>query len=112
MNKYALMLGGMVFISSVSQLVLKISANEKHESRIGYFINPKVILSYAVYFAVTLANSLYIYKGLRLSEISMLESLGYIFVPLLSFFVLKEKITGRQIAGILVIIAGVLIFSL
>lgn len=112
MNGYAIAFVFMVFISSLSQILLKISANEEHTSGITYMINWKVIVSYAVYFGVTLINTLFIYKGLQLSSISMLESFGYIFVPVLSWIFLKEKLQKRQIFGIVLIVAGVVLFSL
>lgn len=112
MNKYVIALIVMVFISSASQILLKLSASEEHESSVNYFLNWKVILSYGIYFGVTLVNTLFIYKGLKLSEISLLESFGYIFVPVLSFFLLKEKITKKQLLGIVLIIIGVVIFNL
>ena len=51
-------------------------------------------------------------RGLELKELAMLESLGYVFVPLLSFLVLKENISKRTIYAIIVILLGIFVFYL
>lgn len=51
-------------------------------------------------------------KGVNLKDMPILESLGYIFVPMLSFFVLKEKITKRTIVSVSLILLGVIVFYL
>ena len=38
-----------VFISSVSQILLKTSANKKYESRIREYLNPRVIIAYGIF---------------------------------------------------------------
>lgn len=99
-----------VFISSLSQILLKSSANERKESFIENFINWKVILAYTVFFGIMLINSLFIFKNIELGMISIIETLGYIFVPIFSFLILKEKITTIRIYGIFIIIIGILIY--
>ena len=42
----------------------------------------------------------------------VLESTGYIYVGILGFIILREKLTKRIILGNIVIIAGILIFAL
>ena len=77
------MLSG-TFFSAVSQILLKQSANIRYENRIREYLNFRVILSYTI----------------------------YVFVLLLSHFTLKEKITKGKIMGNLIIIAGILIYTL
>ncbi len=48
--------------------------------------------------------------GVQLKEMAMLESLGYIFVPLLSVVLLKEQVSKRIVCGILLIIFGIVVF--
>jgi drug/metabolite transporter (DMT)-like permease len=43
-------------------------------------------------------------------EVSIIESLSYLFVPVLSWFFFKEKITWRKAGAIAVIMAGVVMF--
>ena len=51
-------------------------------------------------------------KLVQLKELAVLESTGYIFVPLLSWLVLKEEITKRTVLAILLIISGIIVFYL
>ncbi|HOO27820.1 MAG TPA: EamA family transporter [Lachnospiraceae bacterium] len=100
-----------VFISSVSQLLLKISANQSHRSGLAEYLNVRVITAYSLFFGATLITVL-AYRYVPLSLGQVLESTGYVFVTLLGYFVLKEKIGGQKLVGMLVIIAGVLLFYL
>ncbi|MFT3982507.1 MAG: EamA family transporter [Lachnospiraceae bacterium] len=99
-----------VLISAVSQLLLKMSANRKYETRLAEYLNPKVIAAYFLFFGATLITVL-AYQYVPLSLGPVLESTGYIFVTLLGCFILKEKIGKRKLAGMLVIIAGILLFN-
>jgi multidrug transporter EmrE-like cation transporter len=42
----------------------------------------------------------------------VLEATGYIWVAILSFFILKEKITTKKLIGLVGIIAGIVVYSL
>lgn len=100
-----------VFISSCSQILLKKSANIKYENKLREYLNVRVIVAYGLFFSATLAT-LYAYKVIPLSMGPILEASGYVWVSLLSFFVLKEKISGKKAVGLLVIIAGIVIFAI
>lgn len=99
-----------VVVSSVSQLLLKMSANSQYETRLAEYLNPKVIIAYMLFFGATLITVL-AYQYVPLSLGPVLESTGYIFVTLLGYFVLKEKIGKQKLVGMLVIIVGVLLFN-
>ena len=43
---------------------------------------------------------------------SIIDTLAYVFVFLLSVFILHEKISKRKLIGNLLIIAGILIYSI
>ena len=111
MTKYILIYITSVFIASVSQIILKTSSGQRYDSVIKEYLNPKVIIAYAMFFGTTLI-SLYAYKGLPLSMGPVLEATGYIWVAILSFFILKEKITTKKLIGLVVIIAGIVVYSL
>ncbi|MBQ7740842.1 MAG: EamA family transporter [Eubacterium sp.] len=100
-----------VFISSVSQIVLKKSAQKEYSSRIKEYLNPNVICAYIVFFGATLCSIL-AYKKIPLSLGPILESSGYIFVAVLSYLFLKEKISKKKFIGLAVIIIGIIIYSL
>jgi drug/metabolite transporter (DMT)-like permease len=96
---------GSVLLSSISQLILKTSADKQHGSTIGYYINRSVILAYTLFIGSSLAV-VYAYKHLPLSLGPLLESLGYVFVGALSFVFLKERVSRRVLLGMLMIITG------
>lgn len=115
MNKeliiYSLILLSSVFISSISQILLKKSAEISYPSKLREYLNPYVILGYGLFFGCTLLSML----ALRVVPLSMspiIESLGYIFVAILSFLFFKERFTKRQMLGTILIIMGVLIYSI
>ncbi len=98
------------FISSVSQIMLKKSAKKTYPSRIKEYLNPLVITAYAMFFGCTLI-SMYGLKVVPLSMAPALEATGYIFVAVLSYIFLKEKLTVRQIAGMALIAGGIVVSS-
>ena len=97
---------------SLSQLFLKKSANSEHKSKLFEVINPLVLFTYMIFFCSLLINIWAMSHGLELKELAMLESLGYVFVPLLSYLVLKERISMRTISAITVILFGIFVFYL
>ena len=102
---------GGVFISAVAQILLKKSAGKTYESRIKEYLNPYVIISYAIFFGATFC-SIFAYKGIPLSFGPILAALEYIFVAVLSKLILKEHISLKKFIGLSIIIAGVIVYSL
>lgn len=100
-----------VFISSISQIMLKKSAQKEYDSKIKEYLNPRVIFAYIIFFGATLC-SIWAYTVIPLSLGPILESAGYIFVAVLSWLFLKEKITFKKAVGLSVIIIGIIIYSL
>lgn len=100
-----------VFISSVSQVLLKTSANKEHKNKIKEYMNPKVIIAYAMFLASTLITIL-AYQKVPLSMGPILEASGYIFVAVLSYIFLHEKIGKRKLIGLLVILGGIMIYNI
>ena len=100
-----------VLISSISQVLLKSSANKEHGNALKEYLNPKVIIAYVMFFLETLITIL-AYKYVPLSMGGILESSGYIFVAVLSYIFLHEKISKRKMLGLAVILLGILVFNL
>ena len=115
MNKelllYTLILTLSVFISSISQILLKKGAEKKYPNKIREYLNPYVMSGYMLFFGCTLL-SMFSLKVVPLSMAPVVESLGYIFVAVLGFFFLKEKFTKRQLIGTALIILGFVVYSL
>lgn len=100
-----------VFISSISQIILKKSADKKYDSKLKEYLNPLVIIAYGIFFLATLVT-IYAYKGIPLSLGPILETTGYLWVSLLGYFILKEKISRRKILGLAVVIVGIFVSCL
>ena len=99
-----------VFIAAMAQMLLKSSSMTKHKSFIFEYLNPKVIGGYSIMVLSLLLNIYALNHGVLLKELSTIESLSYLFVPLLSFLFFKERITWRKAGAIVVIMAGVVVF--
>lgn len=100
-----------VFISSVSQTILKTSAEKKYDNRLQEYLNPKVIIAYGIFFLSSLITVV-AYKYVSLSLGPILESCGYIFITLLGYFILHEKVGKKKLIGLIVILMGISIFNM
>jgi drug/metabolite transporter (DMT)-like permease len=105
-------MAGGVFISSISQLLLKKSALTNADSKCfkAQYLNREVISGYALLF-IAMLIPLYVYQFVELKYGAVVESLGYVFVMILSSLVLGERITKKKLAGNLLIIIGIAMFS-
>src|SRR5574344_1592931 len=99
------------FISAVSQIILKKSTEKKYKNKIREYLNARVMIAYFIFFAATLCTVI-AYKYVPLSMGPILGATEYIFVAVLSYFLLKEKINRKKLIGLLLIIGGVIIFAL
>ena len=102
---------GSVLISSISQIMLKKSADKTYETTLREYLNPLVIIAYAMFFCSMLIT-MYCYKYVDVSAGPILESAGYIFVAVLGFIFLKEKFTVKKVIGMIVLMCGIALFSL
>lgn len=100
-----------VFVSSVSQTILKKASLVERKSFLEEYLNPPVILAYAMFFGSTLLTML-AYKKLPLSMSPAFESTSYIFVTIFGATVFKEKVGRRKLFALLLILLGVIIFTL
>ena len=110
-NKYFLLLVFSVFIASISQILLKISANTKYEKQIKEYLNPYVLFAYGI-FCISLILTILALRGLELKNVPIIESTGYIFIIVLSNLILKEKLTKYKIGGSFLIVFGIIVFNL
>lgn len=100
-----------VVISALAQILLKKSADIKRDNKIKEYLNFKTIFAYGIFFGATLCTVL-AYKYVPLSMGPILGTTEYIFVAILSYLLLKEKISKKKMLGLITIIIGVLIFSI
>lgn len=99
-----------MFACSCSQILLKNSANKKHDSFMASMLNWRVMLAYFIFFGSMLINITAMSHGLNLKELPVLEASSYLFVPLLSFLFLNEKLELREIGAMFLIFFGILVF--
>ena len=99
-----------VLVSSVSQILLKISAGKAYDSKIKEYLNAPVIIAYGLFFLSTVVTVL-AYKYVDLSLGPVLEATGYIWVTLLGYLILKEKVSRKKMLGLVVIIVGIIVFN-
>lgn len=100
-----------VTLASISQVLLKISAGKHYKTLMREYLNPYVIGGYGL-LLVSMFLTVYAYSGLDYKNGPMIESLGNVFVLVLGYFVFGEKISIRKLAGIVCIMAGIVIFNL
>ena len=100
-----------VFISSVSQILLKKAANRTYETPLKEYLNPLVVGAYGLFFCSVILTMLAL-KYVPLSMSPILESTGYIFISVMGYIFLKERFTRRKLCGFALILAGVIIFNL
>ena len=109
MNKYLLLALLSVTIASFSQVMLKLGAGKTYNSKIREYLNFYVITGYGMLF-VSMILTIVVYSRLSYLSVPVVEAVGYVFVPVLSFFIFKEKLNKRKIAGIVCILLGIMVY--
>lgn len=95
-----------VFIASFAQILLK-----KGARKINIYINRYTISAYFFMLISTICSYIGYYK-IDLAMSGALQTLSFVFVPVLGFFLLKERINKKTIVGIILIIIGTIIYCL
>ena len=106
----ALLLLG-VFVSAVSQVMLKKAAMKKHDSALKEYLNPLVIFAYVLFVGTTFLSIL-AYRGIPLSMGPVLEATSYIYVTFFGVTIFKEKLTRRKVIALLCILVGIAVYAL
>ena len=96
----------------VSQMMLKQSARIKHASWWREYINVWVIGGYTIMVLSLAVNLVAIHLGVLAQEVSIIECINYLLIPLAAWMVFKEPINKRKALAIGVIIIGVIVFFL
>lgn len=99
-----------VFAAACAQMLLKQGAKKEYGSWWRQYINPWVIGGYGIMACSLVLNIWCMSKGVQVKEVSVIESMSYLFVPVLAFMLFKEKLTMRKICAIGTIIGGVILF--
>lgn len=101
-----------VFLASCSQMLLKQGARQEYEVWWRQYVNGWVISGYVILFSTMVMNIFAMSRGVKVQEVSIIEAISYLFVPMLSFFCFKEKLTWRKFGAIGIIIIGIIVFFL
>jgi len=98
-------------MASVSQILLKHSANRKRESFFKEYLNFEVLLAY---FLLLISSLMVIFalQKIEYKNAAILNSLGQVLVLLMSWRLLGEILTRKKLIGITIIVIGVYVFFL
>lgn len=99
-----------VFAAAGAQMLLKQGAKKAYPSFWRQYVNPWVIGGYGIMGASMLLNIFCLSRGVQVKEVSIMESLSYLFVPCLSWLFFKEEVTLRKTGAIAVIMMGIVVF--
>lgn len=100
-----------VFISAISQVMLKKAAMKHYKSRISEYLNPLVIFAYLLFVGTTLLSVLS-YRGIPLSLGPVLEATSYVYVTVFGVTFFSEKVTVKKALSLATIIAGIVVYAL
>ena len=99
-----------VLSAAGAQMLLKQGTKKEYSSFLRQYLNPWVLGGYGIMGVSLIFNIFCLSRGVQVKEVSIIESLSYLFVPSLSWLFFKEKITWRKAGAIAVIMAGVVVF--
>lgn len=108
---YACVLLMGVFISAISQVMLKKASQKKYDSWLREYLNPLVVFAYILFFGTTLL-SIIAYRGIPLSMGPILEATSYIYVTVFGVTIFKEKLNRKKILALLLILCGIVVYAL
>ncbi len=115
MNRELLLYAGLllfsVFLSAVSQVMLKKSALKVYSSKLREYLNPLVILAYVIFVGTTFIT-VYAYRVVPLSLGPILEATSYIYVTIFGVTIFRENVNAKKIGGLALIIAGIIVYAL
>lgn len=100
-----------VFISAISQVMLKKAAMKKHDSVIKEYLNLLVIFAYVLFVGTTFLSIL-AYKGIPLSMGPILEATSYIYVTIFGVTIFKEKMNLKKVVALGMIIVGIVVYAI
>lgn len=107
---YSLILLASVLVSAISQVMLKLSANQTHENVVKEYANPLVIGAYGLFILSTLLT-VYAYKGVPLSLGPVLEATSYVYVTIFGVLIFHERVSTKKLLALALIICGICVFA-
>lgn len=108
---YALLFLFAMVIVSFSQMLLKKSATITYPNHLREYLNVYVIAAYGIAVLSNFLNNI-AFQHVTLSLGTILMATEYIFVAILSVVFFKEKLGKKKLLGLILIVAGAVIFAL
>lgn len=109
---YKLLVVLSVLFSSAAQILLKVAAQNHYPSFWKQYFNPWVLGGYAILGGCLFLNVYCLAHGVQVKEVSIIESLSYLFVPCLSLAFLNEHLSNRKKLAVVIIMLGIIVFFL
>lgn len=98
-----------VIIAGFSQILLKKGAMREYSSFIREYMNGYVITGYLMMF-LSVFLTMIVYRGMDFMNVPVIEAVGYVLVPLLSYLFFKERFTKKKVIGICLILTGIFVY--
>lgn len=108
---YACILLFGVFVSALSQVLLKKAALKEYENPWKEYLNPYVITAYSIFVLSTLLTII-AYRGIPLSMGPVLEATSYIYVTFFGVKIFSEKLNRKKILALGFILCGIVIYAI
>lgn len=99
----------MTLMGSVASLFLKRASSSQGIK--SMLLNTNLYIGGFLYIASAVLN-IWLLRSLDYSVVLPLTSLTYIWTMVLSYFILKERITGKKVAGVIFILVGAVFVSI
>ena len=99
-----------IILTSISQIFLKIGSYNKKKWILS-LLNLKTIFGYFLFGIVTILN-VFAMQKIELKTMTAWIAITYILVSVLSHFILKDRLDKNKILGSMLIVVGIVIFSL
>ena len=109
MSRYWIFLFSSIFLASISQTLLKISARKTHSNLIREYLNFHVIIGY-ILLGISTILTIMALRGIHYKNVPVTETLSYVIVMVISVVVFREKISWKKLIGYGMIILGIIIF--
>lgn len=107
---YSLLLLLGVFISAISQVLLKKAAMKQYASPLQEYLNPQVIFAYVLFVGTTFLSIL-AYRGIPLNLGPVLETTSYIYVTIFGVTIFREQLTPKKVFALGLIILGIVVYA-
>jgi drug/metabolite transporter (DMT)-like permease len=106
---HALSVAAAIVLTGISQLLLRQGARRSNTA-LRILFNPITILGYALFAGVVLLL-IFAMQRIPLRTVIAWNSLTFVLTPFAGWLVLDERLTPRMAAGAMVIVLGVVVFS-